>query len=121
MLELGLLNAPTPVTAAPRLGEAIGLRAADLFIKRDDLIGVAGGGWRDRIARDASSAVAGEEQREASTATRRARQRDDELLEAGISSLTAWTMQQTMRLPSLDARAWMLYEPCANIGSATRF
>jgi L-cysteate sulfo-lyase len=39
---------PTPLEPAPRLAEAIGLRAADLWIKRDDLTGLGGGGNKVR-------------------------------------------------------------------------
>lgn len=39
---------PTPVEPAPRLAEAIGLRAGDLWIKRDDLIGLGAGGNKVR-------------------------------------------------------------------------
>lgn len=39
---------PTPLEPAPRLAEALGLRADDLWIKRDDLTGLAGGGNKIR-------------------------------------------------------------------------
>lgn len=39
---------PTPVTAAPRLAVALGLDAGDLVLKRDDLIGLGGGGNKVR-------------------------------------------------------------------------
>lgn len=39
---------PTPTEPAPRLAEAIGLAAGDLWIKRDDLTGLAGGGNKVR-------------------------------------------------------------------------
>ncbi|MFF3976070.1 D-cysteine desulfhydrase family protein [Streptomyces sp. NPDC001828] len=39
---------PTPMEPAPRLAEAIGLRAGDLWIKRDDLTGLGGGGNKVR-------------------------------------------------------------------------
>jgi len=39
---------PTPLEPAPRLAERIGLRPADLWIKRDDLTGLAGGGNKVR-------------------------------------------------------------------------
>ncbi|MER8220753.1 D-cysteine desulfhydrase family protein [Streptomyces sp. NPDC094143] len=39
---------PTPLEPAPRLSEALGLRADDLWIKRDDLTGLAGGGNKIR-------------------------------------------------------------------------
>jgi L-cysteate sulfo-lyase len=43
-----LVTLPTPVEPAPRLAEAIGLRPEDLWIKRDDLVGVGGGGNKVR-------------------------------------------------------------------------
>lgn len=39
---------PTPVEAAPRLAQAIGLGPDDLLIKRDDLTGLGGGGNKIR-------------------------------------------------------------------------
>ena len=39
---------PTPVEAAPRLAAAIGLGPGDLLVKRDDLVGLAGGGNKVR-------------------------------------------------------------------------
>ena len=39
---------PTPLEAAPRLATALGLHADDLWIKRDDLTGLAGGGNKIR-------------------------------------------------------------------------
>lgn len=39
---------PTPLEPAPRLATALGLRAEDLWIKRDDLTGLAGGGNKIR-------------------------------------------------------------------------
>jgi L-cysteate sulfo-lyase len=39
---------PTPLEPAPRLAERIGLRPDDLWIKRDDLTGLAGGGNKVR-------------------------------------------------------------------------
>ncbi len=39
---------PTPLQAAPRLAEALGLAADDLWIKRDDLVGLGGGGNKVR-------------------------------------------------------------------------
>ncbi|KOT84722.1 cysteine desulfhydrase [Streptomyces rimosus subsp. pseudoverticillatus] len=44
--ELGMF--PTPVQPAPRLATAIGLRPDDLWIKRDDLTGLGGGGNKVR-------------------------------------------------------------------------
>ncbi|MFJ9543822.1 D-cysteine desulfhydrase family protein [Streptomyces sp. NPDC101225] len=38
------MTRPTPIEPAPRLAEAIGLRPGDLWIKRDDLVGLGGGG-----------------------------------------------------------------------------
>lgn len=43
-----LISRPTPVEAAPRLAQAIGLEAGDLWIKRDDLTGLGGGGNKAR-------------------------------------------------------------------------
>jgi len=42
------LNGPTPVEAAPRLALALGLDSDDLRVKRDDLIGLGGGGNKVR-------------------------------------------------------------------------
>ncbi|WP_329525743.1 D-cysteine desulfhydrase family protein [Streptomyces sp. NBC_01462] len=39
---------PTPLERAPRLAAALGLGGADLWIKRDDLIGLGGGGNKAR-------------------------------------------------------------------------
>jgi D-cysteine desulfhydrase len=39
-----LASFPTPIERAPRLAEAIGLAAEDLWLKRDDLTGLGGGG-----------------------------------------------------------------------------
>lgn len=39
---------PTPVEAAPRLARALGLGADDLWVKRDDLTGLGGGGNKVR-------------------------------------------------------------------------
>jgi L-cysteate sulfo-lyase len=39
---------PTPLEAAPRLAQALGLGAADLWVKRDDLTGLGGGGNKVR-------------------------------------------------------------------------
>ena len=47
MLELGVF--PTPLEPAPRLAAALGL--AELWIKRDDLIGLGGGGNKARKLR----------------------------------------------------------------------
>jgi L-cysteate sulfo-lyase len=50
---------PTPVEPAPRLAERIGLRPDDLWIKRDDLTGLAGGGNKVRkLEHTAGAAVA---------------------------------------------------------------
>jgi L-cysteate sulfo-lyase len=42
------VTAATPLEPAPRLAAAIGLAPGDLFIKRDDLIGLGGGGNKVR-------------------------------------------------------------------------
>jgi L-cysteate sulfo-lyase len=39
---------PTPLEPAPRLGRALGLGAGDLWVKRDDLTGLGGGGNKVR-------------------------------------------------------------------------
>jgi L-cysteate sulfo-lyase len=39
---------PTPLEPAPRLAQALGLGAADLWVKRDDLTGLGGGGNKVR-------------------------------------------------------------------------
>jgi D-cysteine desulfhydrase len=44
----GLLAGPTPIQRADRLGAAIGLRPGGLWIKRDDLTPLAGGGNKVR-------------------------------------------------------------------------
>ncbi|WP_111768584.1 pyridoxal-phosphate dependent enzyme [Nakamurella deserti] len=46
--RLRLGSWPTPLEAAPRLAAALGLGADDLWIKRDDLIGLGGGGNKVR-------------------------------------------------------------------------
>ncbi|MFJ2400636.1 D-cysteine desulfhydrase family protein [Streptomyces xanthochromogenes] len=46
--KFALATWPTPMEPAPRLAEAIGLRAGDLWIKRDDLTGLGGGGNKVR-------------------------------------------------------------------------
>ncbi|MFI6875757.1 D-cysteine desulfhydrase family protein [Streptomyces sp. NPDC050400] len=46
--RVALVTFPTPVEPAPRLAEAIGLRPGDLWIKRDDLVGLGGGGNKVR-------------------------------------------------------------------------
>jgi D-cysteine desulfhydrase len=43
-----LVTGPTPLEPAPRLSAAIGLGPDDLWIKRDDLIGLGGGGNKVR-------------------------------------------------------------------------
>ncbi|MER7623009.1 pyridoxal-phosphate dependent enzyme [Streptomyces sp. NPDC126503] len=49
MVEKVTLSAwPTPMEAAPRLARAIGLAPDDLWIKRDDLTGLGGGGNKVR-------------------------------------------------------------------------
>jgi L-cysteate sulfo-lyase len=45
---VSFFSRPTPVEAAPRLAEAIGLAPERLLIKRDDLIGLGGGGNKVR-------------------------------------------------------------------------
>jgi len=42
------VGGPTPVDAAPRLADALGLPADRLLVKRDDLIGLGGGGNKVR-------------------------------------------------------------------------
>lgn len=46
--RLQLCTLPTPVEPAPRLAEAIGLDPGALWIKRDDLVGLGGGGNKVR-------------------------------------------------------------------------
>ncbi|EPD68918.1 D-cysteine desulfhydrase family protein [Streptomyces sp. HGB0020] len=46
--RVALVTLPTPVEPAPRLAAAIGLRPEDLWIKRDDLLGIGGGGNKVR-------------------------------------------------------------------------
>ena len=54
-----LVSRPTPLEPAPRLAQAIGLGAGDLWIKRDDLIGLGGGGNKARkLERTAGEACA---------------------------------------------------------------
>jgi L-cysteate sulfo-lyase len=48
LAPLSLGTWPTPVERAPRLAAALGLGAADLWIKRDDLTGLGGGGNKVR-------------------------------------------------------------------------
>ncbi len=64
--RLRLCSLPTPIEAAPRLSEAIGLAAGSLWIKRDDLVGLGGGGNKvrklerlcaDALARGATTLV----------------------------------------------------------------
>lgn len=45
---LDLATLPTPVEPAPRLARALGLRSDDLWVKRDDLLGLGGGGNKVR-------------------------------------------------------------------------
>jgi len=42
------VDGPTPIDAAPRLASSIGLFGSDLLVKRDDLIGLGGGGNKVR-------------------------------------------------------------------------
>jgi L-cysteate sulfo-lyase len=51
MQPLDLAVLPTPVEPAPRLAQAIGLEAGDLWVKRDDLMGLGGGGNKVRKLR----------------------------------------------------------------------
>src|ERR1700754_3778905 len=62
--DLGVFR--TPLEPAPRLAERVGLRAGDLWIKRDDYLGVGGGGNKlrklehlvgDAVARGATTLV----------------------------------------------------------------
>jgi D-cysteine desulfhydrase len=46
--RLPLATFPTPIERAPRLAEAVGLGAHDLWLKRDDLTGLGGGGNKIR-------------------------------------------------------------------------
>jgi L-cysteate sulfo-lyase len=46
--RIRLASWPTPLEPAPRLAEALGLGPDDLWIKRDDLTGLAGGGNKIR-------------------------------------------------------------------------
>jgi L-cysteate sulfo-lyase len=48
IIPVSLGTWPTPMEAAPRLARAIGLEPDDLWIKRDDLTGLAGGGNKVR-------------------------------------------------------------------------
>jgi L-cysteate sulfo-lyase len=45
---LTLATWPTPVEPAPRLAHAVGLGVGDLWVKRDDLVGLGGGGNKVR-------------------------------------------------------------------------
>jgi D-cysteine desulfhydrase len=47
-MTAGLLNGPTPLEPADRLGKALGLAPGQLWIKRDDLTPLAGGGNKVR-------------------------------------------------------------------------
>jgi D-cysteine desulfhydrase len=46
--KIALSTWPTPLEPMPRLAETLGLREGDLWIKRDDLIGLGGGGNKVR-------------------------------------------------------------------------
>jgi D-cysteine desulfhydrase len=48
VMRVPLISRPTPLEAAPRLAQAIGLEPGDLWIKRDDLTGLGGGGNKAR-------------------------------------------------------------------------
>lgn len=55
---LRLATTPTPLEPAPRLGVAIGLGPDDLWVKRDDLLGLGGGGNKVRkLERTVADAV----------------------------------------------------------------
>lgn len=57
--RLGLCTLPTPVEPAPRLAAAIGLAPGALWIKRDDLVGLGGGGNKVRkLERSCAAALA---------------------------------------------------------------
>lgn len=59
LIRAHLISRPTPLEPAPRLARAIGLAAEDLWIKRDDLIGLGGGGNKARkLERTAGAACA---------------------------------------------------------------
>ncbi len=45
---LRLATVPTPLEPAPRLAAAIGLEPDDVWVKRDDLLGLGGGGNKVR-------------------------------------------------------------------------
>ncbi|KAA0102514.1 pyridoxal-phosphate dependent enzyme [Mycolicibacterium sp. P1-18] len=45
---MDLCTLPTPLEAAPRLASALGLEPDDLWVKRDDLVGLGGGGNKVR-------------------------------------------------------------------------
>jgi D-cysteine desulfhydrase len=51
MQPLDLATLPTPVEPAPRLARVIGLEPHDLWVKRDDLVGLGGGGNKVRKLR----------------------------------------------------------------------
>ena len=56
--RLVLGSYPTPVEPAPRLARALGLAEDDLVLKRDDLLGLGGGGNKVRkLERTAAEAV----------------------------------------------------------------
>jgi len=56
---LTLATWPTPVEPAPRLARAVGLGVDDLWVKRDDLVGLGGGGNKVRkLQRTCAAAVA---------------------------------------------------------------
>jgi hypothetical protein len=56
---LKLATWPTPVEPAPRLAEAVGLGVDDLWVKRDDLVGLGGGGNKVRkLERTCAAAMA---------------------------------------------------------------
>jgi L-cysteate sulfo-lyase len=47
-MPVNFVSGPTPVDSAPRLATALGLDVGDLVVKRDDLIGLGGGGNKVR-------------------------------------------------------------------------
>jgi L-cysteate sulfo-lyase len=56
---LTLATWPTAVEPAPRLADAVGLGVDDLWVKRDDLVGLGGGGNKVRkLERTCAVAVA---------------------------------------------------------------
>ncbi len=57
--RVSLATLPTPVEEAPRLAEAIGMAPGSLLVKRDDLLGLGGGGNKVRkLERTCGTALA---------------------------------------------------------------